>query len=358
MNKKRLIVILALVLFGSLVLSACSGRAPSTSWHGLTADAERAYLSNGSFVYAIDLKTGKQVWQYPTKADSALSFYAAPVLVSDQQLLVGSAGTKHALFSLDPKTGIETWAEPFSGNKGTWLASPLVFNDTIYAPNADGFLYVIDLNGKQAVEPLELGGALWSAPVTDGNLLYVSSLDHHLHIIDPATSKNTSVELGGAAPSSPVVGEGGAYVGSFDATIQLVAASGQKKTFATAENWIWGTPILDGSSMYYADLNGNIVSLDVASGKQNWNAAQKSDSVVASLLVHEGQVYAVTENNGKLLAFDPDGKLVWEKTVGGKIYTAPVAAGGLILVAPFQADFALAAYDQDGKQAWTFTPAE
>jgi len=28
----------------------------------------------------------------------------------------------------------------------------------------------------------------------------------------------------------------------------------------------------------------------------------------------------------------------------------------LILVAPYQADFSLAAYDLEGRQAWTFTP--
>jgi len=28
----------------------------------------------------------------------------------------------------------------------------------------------------------------------------------------------------------------------------------------------------------------------------------------------------------------------------------------LILVAPYQAEFVLAAYDAQGKQAWTFTP--
>jgi hypothetical protein len=51
-----------------------------------------------------------------------------------------------------------------------------------------------------------------------------------------------------------------------------------------------------------------------------------------------------------------DGEITWEKKVGGKIYTSPVMSGSLILVAPYQAEFALAAYDADGKQAWTFTP--
>ena len=67
------------------------------------------------------------------------------------------------------------------------------------------------------------------------------------------------------------------------------------------------------------------------------------------------QLYVATEA-GNLIALDRDGKTIWEKSVGGKVYTTPVAAGDLILVAPYQAEFSLAAYDAAGKQAWTFIP--
>ncbi|MDO8753566.1 MAG: PQQ-binding-like beta-propeller repeat protein [Anaerolineales bacterium] len=358
MNTKRLILI-SLLALGSLILSACAGgRGVSNNWHGLAADSERAYIANGSFVYAVDLKTGNEVWQYPAEADSKLMFYANPVLTSDGQLLIGSAGTKHPFVSLDPVTGKEKWTESFTENKGAWLASPLVFNDTIYAPNTDGFLYIIDMNGKKAAEPIELRGALWSAPSTDGTLLYVTSLDHYFHVIDPATGESgESIDLGGAAPSSPVVGNDGVYVGSFASTIEFIKSNGQHKVIATTENWIWGSPLLDGETLYYADLSGKVFSLDLASGNQNWETVQPDGPIVASLLMAGDQIYVATEA-GTLVALDRDGKTVWEKTVGGKIYTTPVISGDLILVAPYQAEFVLAAYDAAGKQAWTFVPGK
>jgi hypothetical protein len=55
---------------------------------------------------------------------------------------------------------------------------------------------------------------------------------------------------------------------------------------------------------------------------------------------------------------DREGRTVWSKEVGGKLYTTPVVSGDLILVAPYQADFTLAAYDAQGRQAWKFTPAK
>lgn len=355
-NKKSITVLL--LAFIALALSACSSRPIANNWPGLAADAERAYLATGSFVYAVDLATGKEAWRYPAETGNEYVFYAAPVLTEDGQLLIGSVGTAHALLSLDPATGKENWTEPFTGAKGTWLASPLVWNGAIYAPNTDGFLYILDLTGRQSADPIQLGGALWSAPVTDGELIYITSLDHHLHIVDPATlSSGEPVELGGASPSSPVVAENGVYAGSFASEIEFISPVGDHVVVATAEDWVWGTPAFDAGTLYYADLSGNVYSFDIASKTQNWTNLKPNGPVAASPLVMGDRIYFVAED-GILLALDRDGKTVWEKEIGGKIYTSPVSSGELIIVAPYQADFLLAAYDTEGKQAWTFATGE
>jgi outer membrane protein assembly factor BamB len=363
LNTKRLILI-SLLALGSLILSACTGgQGAANTWHGLAADAERAYVSAGSLIYAVDLKTGNEIWRYPAKADAAIMFFANPVLTADGQLLIGSAGKNHEFLSLDPATGKEKWAKAFVGAKGTWVASPLVLNDTIYAPNDDGFLYILDMNGNQVADPIEIGGVLWSAPVTDGKLIYLSSLDHHVHIVDPAKGTvNVSIDLGGAIPSSPAAGSDGAYVGSFASTIEFVKSNGERKVITKTGNRVWGSPILDGNTLYFADLNGKVYSFDLVSGNENWSV-QPDGSVVASLLMVGDQIYVASEANptsalGTLVALDREGKIVWSKEVGGKLYTTPVVSGDLILVAPYLADFTLAAYDAQGKQAWTFTPAK
>jgi outer membrane protein assembly factor BamB len=355
MKKIALIIFLA---FGALSLSACSGGGGLVAnWPGLAADAEQAYISSGSFVHAVDLKSGKEVWRYPAKADSKLIFFATPVITPDGQLLIGSEGTNHALVSIDTKTGRDNWTTPFSGAKGPWVAAPLMLNDRIYAPNTDGFVYVLDQNGQLVGDPIQIGGALWSTPSTDGTFLYVTSLDHHFHVIDPSTSiQKDPIDLGGAAPSSPVIGEDGVYVGSFASKIEFVKPNGDHKVIAKATNWVWGAPALDGKTLYYADLNGNVFSFDIASGTQNWGNVKPDGPIVAGPLVKDNQIYIVSED-GSLIIMDKDGKY-HAYQVGGKIYTSPVASGNLVLVAPYQAEFALAAFDADGKQAWTFIPAK
>jgi len=357
LKTKRTLIFL-LFIIGALLLSSCSGNVAATNWPGLAADAEQAYISTGTYVYAVNSSDGKEVWRFPAEANNKLHFYATPVLTDDGQLLIGSAGTEHPFVSLDPQTGKENWNEPFTGAKGPWVASPLVLNEKIYAPNTDGFVYILDMNGNEVEDPIEIGGPLWSTPTTDGTMIYLTSLDHHFHVINPADhSLSEPVDIGGAAPGSPVPSEGGVYIGSFASSIEFVQSNGSVKTLASAGNWIWGTPVLDGETLYYADLSGTIYSLEVASGKQNWDALQPDGPIVASPLVVGDQIYFVTED-GTFIALDRDGKPVWEKEPGGKIYTTPVVSGDLILVAPYQAEFMLAGYDAEGKQAWTFTPTK
>jgi outer membrane protein assembly factor BamB len=353
------ISLISLLVLGAFVLSACSGQGIVNTWPGLAADSQHAYLSTGSYIYAVDLQTGKEAWRYPEDADSKHLYFATPVLTDDGQLLIGSEGTNHALVSINPQTGKDNWAEPFAGAKGKWVAPPLVFNGNIYAPNTDGFIYILDMGGKPAADPIEVGGLLWSAPSTDGTLLYVVSLDHHLHIINPSTNTSSEpIDIGGAIPGGAVVTEEGAYVGSFASNVQFVSSNGKSKVIAEATNWVWGAPVLDGETLYYADLDGNVYSFDTVSGQQNWSEVKPDGPIVASPLVVGDQIYVATET-GNFLALDKDAKIVWDKNAGGEkgnLYTTPVAAGDLILVAPYKGDALIIAYDADGKQAWSFTP--
>jgi outer membrane protein assembly factor BamB len=356
--KTKRLLLFSMAVIGAILLSACSGQPLSNNWPGLAADGERAYISSGSYIYAVDVTNGREVWRYPSNADNKLLFYANPVITPDGQLLIGSAGSTNSFTSIDPETGKENWTGSFTKSTGKWVASPLVLNDVIYAPNANGFLYILNMRGREIADPIELGGTLWSTPATDGTLLYVTSLDHRFYVVDPlGRVSNDPIDLGGAAPGSPAVGNDGVYVGSFASRVEFIQPNGRHEVIATARNWIWGTPALDGETLYYADLDGILYSFDLASRRQNWDNVQPDGPIVASLLVVDDQIYVATES-GSFYAMDRDGKIFWEKSLGGSIYTTPVISGDLILVAPYQADIALAAYGADGKQAWTFQPGK
>jgi outer membrane protein assembly factor BamB len=368
MKPKRILFVFVIAL-AAVVLSGCSGRGLNNSWPGLASDGEYAYLAAGQYVHAIRLSDGREVWRYPEKSSNSLQFIAQPVIAPDGTIVIGSAGSDHRLVALDPsnlsgtemKTPAEKWI--FSEAESTWVAGALILDDKVFAPNSDGTLYVLDLQDgfstKSALKEIDLGGALWAQPSTDGELVYVSSVDHHLHAIDLETYEFAwpAIDLGGAAPGTPLVGpDGSLYIGSFASEVVKVDPSnGSSKLFANTEDWVWSAPVLDGETIYFGDLKGNLYAVDTASGKSHWQEPRNPDkAIVGSPLVTTDLIIITTESGG-VYAYDRDGSKKWEDSeVGGQIYTAPVFGSDLILVAPMQADFLLAAYHTNGDRAWTY----
>ena len=134
MKKNRLILILGLLAL-TLILSGCAGGAAlgPSNWPGVLAYNEVAYLAQGNYIYAINLDNGTLKWKYPSEnPNSATTFYAAPAITPDGQLI--AASYDHKLYSLDPETGGVNWI--FSEAKDLFVASPLVTSKGIYAPNA------------------------------------------------------------------------------------------------------------------------------------------------------------------------------------------------------------------------------
>ena len=352
---KRL-TLFPLILLGALLLSACA-TATTSSWPGLAADADRAYLASGSYVIGIRLSDGTKLWQYPEKAGPQ-HFYSSPTVAADGQVLVGSAGSDYGLVSLDGTTGAAKWPVPFAG-RDRWVAPPVVTGTTVYAANNDGTLYAISLADGSKQWSIHLGGEIWGAPATNGKLVFVNSLDHNLYAVDSSTIKLVwKVDLGGAAPSAPAVSADGStvYTGSFGKKVFAVdAATGAVRWTATTRDWIWGTPALTGSNLLAADISGNIYSFGAADGKDAGPVLQPDGPITGGPLVTSAGGVVVATESGNVVAYDGTGTRSWDVTLGGKIYTPPVAGGDLFAVAPLGADSLLAGVSQDGKIMWKFT---
>lgn len=359
MRKK--LVLVTTILLGAFLLSACAGGAVrGTSWPGLSADANTAYLADGGAIYAINLSNGTELWKYP--GSSKLIFYAPPVVTPDGLVIVGSAGTDHSLIALNPKTinpdtkaPAEAWK--FLGAKDHWVAAPLVLNNKLFAVNSDGNLYVLDLQDGQSVKQatvVKLDGRLWSQPTTDGQRVYITSLDHSVIAVDANTyAVLWHEDLGGAVPGSPVLSKNGTlYVGSLASKLEKFdPATGNHQSVLDAKNWVWSTPALDGDTLYFGDVDGNFYSFDTSTDKLNWNPVQPDGAITASPLIVGDSVLIATES-GSIYQISKDGTSKLWNQPGGQIYTTPVLANDLILVAPLGTSAFLYAYKQDGSQAW------
>ena len=367
MRKK--ILSISMLLLGAVLLSACSGGAVrGSSWPGLAADGNAAYLASGSLVHAVNLKDGSELWNYPEKANSKLIFYATPVITPDGLVIVGSAGTDHSLIAIDPadinpETNSPVAAWTFTGAGDHWVASPLVLGDKLFAPNSDGNLYVFDLKDgksqKQPVKVIELGGRLWAQPVTDDKYVFVTSLDHTVSAVDIETYAVVwHKDLSAAIPGSPAIGaDGMLYVGSLASQLEKFdPATGEHEPAITVKDWIWSTAVMDGDALYFGDVSGNFYSYNTSTGALNWSI-KPDEAITGSAILQNDHLLLVTES-GHIYAIAKNGSTLWFDTIGGQIYTTPVVSNEMILVAPLNADFQLAALNSDGRQVWKFPPGK
>jgi eukaryotic-like serine/threonine-protein kinase len=359
MKPNRLILSILILLTASL-LSACAGGAGfATSWPGLSADEDTAYVAFNNHVYAIALDTGLEKWRFPAESNNRITLYADPSLSPDRQLIVG--GYNNVLYSLNPDTGQMNWEFAQAGNK--YIASPLAVEQGIFAPNADNNLYAFDLNGSLRWK-FNTQGEIWAQPVTDPDCdcIYLTSMDHQVYALDPSDGslRWQSEELGGAIVGSPALSEDGIlYVGTFGREIIALDTEDGSVIWRTPTGgWVWSGPALVDDRLYGGDLDGNFYAINAADGQELWNLTpdQLDGAIAGSPVIIDDTIYFSSES-GSIYALDTAGRILWSQAIGGRMLAAPVPAGDLLLVVPNQADQLLVAVTQEGgARRWIYTP--
>lgn len=352
--KNKYILLIVTLLALTILLSACGIRVMPSSWPGITVAEDMVYVAYNNLVYALELDDGDDIWAFPEEPDRSQMFFANPVLTEDGQVLIGSYN--NLFYSIDVETGRENWMTDEVSNY--WIGSPLVTEDGIYAPNADHTLYAMDEFGNPtAVFTSE--DALWAAPITDGEMIYLAAMDHNVYALPMSGSDPKWVRpLNGAIVNPPALSpEGVLYVGTFaNEVVAIDSQSGKVLWEKPTSNWVWASPVYHEGLVYAADMSGKVYAFDAASGAPAWEFDAKSP-ITGSPLVHDGTIYIATEG-GEVFTLGIDGNRGWTETISGRLLSSPVAAGDLILfgVVDGESDEVIVALDTNGNQQWVFAP--
>jgi outer membrane protein assembly factor BamB len=362
MKTSKFRILIILLLFSSLLAACAGGATTATSWPGVTVDLERetVYVAYNTHLYAVNLAGGTEKWRFPAEADNKITFFAAPALSEDGQLILG--GYDNLLYSLDPANGQQNWS--FDGAEQRYVAASLTNGETIFAPNSDNNLYVLNLSGRLRWQHTA-EHSRWGTPVTDGEVVYAPSMDHHLYALRFETGDLVwkTDDLGGAIAGDPTFSPDGViYVGTFGSELLAIDQDGRTLWRVQATGWVWSGPALDGETLYFGDLGGTLFAVNAADGSVIWQVkpdTSERPAISDSPLLVDDTLYFVTEG-GNIYAVDATtGNTRWTKNIEkGKLYTAPVVAGDTILIAPVGTDAILYAFDTNGNPKWQFTPAK
>lgn len=373
MNNKKATLIILSVLIAGLISGCATSGAGASSWPGIAAEAETGYFAYGAEIYAIDSKNGSLIWRYPSEPDAKTQFYAAPA-VSEDQIFAGSYN--NTLIALDKSNGFEKWS--FKNAKDRYIASPLVVGDKVYAPNTDKYLYALNTGGD-LLWSFKTAGPNWTKPVSDGQYIYLASMDHFLYafnleyptaslVIDRNGSRSLvekplwSVDLGAAVVADPVLSDAKVLVATIDGKLHSVdTASGKIAwTFTDGDqyNSIWGAPVVTNDAVYLGNANGDLFAISPETGKAIWPEPYAAGAaLIAGGIATDNGVMFVTEQ-GRVFFIDAAKEPKPVASLDMVMYATPKSADGKILLAPATKEKLFMAIDLTGNEIWSFVPSK
>lgn len=165
---------------------------------------DRVFIATDHSVHALDLETGRLVWEVATGNENA---FMGPAAYENGVIYTTGGGL---LLALDSESGKEIWRV----KKEKQFLGLAVANGFIYVGNWDGSFYAFDQSTGEERWKFEAdANEFWSAPAVTEDIVYVGSGDQYIYALDAHTGESLwSFKTAGRAVSEPLVSDGVLYV--------------------------------------------------------------------------------------------------------------------------------------------------
>ena len=326
-NKANLTLIILMISFGLVTTGCNAGKnlgSQDRGWSPVVASDGMVYVGSVSGKVLALKDDGRSVhlmWSFPENEDDSIGGVYNPPVVGPELLYVSALnGT---LYALDKRTGqldgvgwsviVGNPDDPSSLVSGAALSPD---KSTVVVGSSDGNLYAYDArtgmlrSGYPFESPQDM---IWSTPVIDHGVVYFGSHDHNIYAVDLASgTEKWRRETGGAVIASPLVFKNRIIVGSFDRKLYVLREEdgvplwGDEspfpgmQTFSKADNWFWAGAVADNSTVFAANMDGNVYAVD-NEGNLRWK--QQLDAPIAStpVVMPTGLVVATKKGEVKRL---------------------------------------------------------
>lgn len=229
------------------------------------------------------------------------------------------------LYSLELETGRPAWRYDAEGEI---TSMPSVFEGGILVGTLDGRVLCVGLDGDLRWEK-EVGGAVMSSPIPEGDQVYFGSSDNHLYCVS-ASNGSTAWSFDAEAPVevSPCIYEGQVFTVSYEGDLfALDAADGRLVWTYRSQGVPVVYPAADEGRVYMA-MEFMVYCADAQSGKRLWEFSV-GPNVISNIALRGNQFIVLQGGGGSSTAFSLDtrtGDLLWNVPTGeAPAWTSTVA---------------------------------
>ena len=282
-----------------------------------------------SRLYAIDVKTGKEIWQYDARLPEGIlpccDVVNRGAAIYGNNIYFGTLDAR--IVALDLKTGDVVWRDKIADYKAgySYTAAPLIVNGLVVTGNSGGEFGIV---GEVQARNAETGEMVWTRPVIEGHMGTLNGQESTMTGTLNATWPGDLWKTGGGATW---------LGGSYDAeTDTLVFGAGNP---APWNSWLRsaGNPEgTEGDNLYAASRIG----IDPATGDIKWHFQTTPREGWDYDGVNE--VVAYTDRNGEKRYATADRN--------GFFYVLDRETGDFVSAAPFVKDISWASgIDENGR---------
>lgn len=254
-------------------------------------------LSYDGRLHALDARTGALQWKFATAGERRFE--------------------ARGLHGMQPRT--QTFADPYD----VFLSSPVVADGLVIFGSSDGNVYAVDAVSGEQRWSFATGDVVHASPAVAEGIVVIGSWDGRLYALDIRTGREhwraqTGIDSLMANQqgfqSSPAIADGRVFVGCRDAHLYAFDLHSGRPVwqFDTAMSWVVVSPAVADGIAYFATSDSALVhALDAATGKPVWQ--QEAPAYMFSSPVVAGSVLLQAVLNGSLQARDrATGKLLWD----------------------------------------------
>ncbi len=283
-----------------------------------------------SRIYAIDVKTGKELWQYDARLPEGILpccdvINRGAALYGDKVIF----GTLDArIVALNAKTGDVVWRDKIADYKAgySYTAAPLIVNGLVITGNSGGEFGIV---GEVQARNADTGDLVWTRPVIEGHMGTLNGEESTMTGTLNATWPGDMWKTGGGATW---------LGGSYDArTDTIIMGAGNPAPWNSHLRGA-GTPSDDGmgDNLYAASRIG----IDPATGEIKWHFQTTPREGWDYDGVNEVVAYDDREGNMRLATADRN----------GFFYVLNAEDGGFVGATPFVKDITWASgIDENGR---------
>lgn len=290
---------------------------------------ERVQLVNDEGQVRIDNETGQpRVWELLGTSIGGAQFHSDPLVREDNIIIADYQNQK--LFTVDSQTArvLDPEGEAISGQVVAGLVA--VDGDTLLLGYNASDVQAISLETGTEEWRFKTENAVWSAPLLDDGVAFVSSMDHYVYAIDTTSGEELwKTDLEGAIVGAPVLHENTLYVGSFaHKFFALDADTGEILSTHDTVDWVWASPVVFDNIVYVVDLGGNVYALEPDTLDEIWSVEMQNGGIAASPLVTQDYVVVGTRLGYVYWLNRESGSVAFEQQVEAEIVT------NMVLVEP------------------------